>query len=276
MLATRAASALVMGALFLLAVFYLEPVGWAIMILAIAALASWEWTGLVAIARPGRGPAAACLTGICAWAALWTGAALGQPQAARTIPFYLAGGAFWLLLVPFWLRVQPAAERRLQVAAAGIAALLPASLALLELRTLGAWPLLAVMSIVWIADSAAYFCGRRFGRHKLAPTISPGKSWEGVGGAVLVLAVYAALLPADGLHRGAAPLAAPLRVAGVVVLGLVSVLGDLFESSLKRGAGIKDSGHIIPGHGGVLDRLDALLAMLPFALIGLHWISRPT
>jgi phosphatidate cytidylyltransferase len=127
------------------------------------------------------------------------------------------------------------------------------------------------MAIVWIADTAAYFTGRAFGRVKLAPQVSPGKTWEGVYGGLAAVAVYAlALVPlaADGGFTGAV---SPLAVAGWVVCAValagLSVVGDLCESLLKRQAGVKDSGRILPGHGGILDRVDALLAAMPAAAL---------
>jgi phosphatidate cytidylyltransferase len=128
--------------------------------------------------------------------------------------------------------------------------------------------LLGVMAVVWIADTAAYFSGRHFGRHKLAPAISPGKTWEGVAGALVALALYA----------GAASLLAGMPLLGLLLMvsGLlyVSVLGDLFESWIKRVSGMKDSGSTLPGHGGVLDRIDALTSTLPIATGMLMWLER--
>jgi phosphatidate cytidylyltransferase len=174
--------------------------------------------------------------------------------------------AFWVLVVPLWLR------RRWQLAASLPAALLGAGIliatwvALVQLHARSPWVVLAAMAIVWIADTAAYFSGRAFGRRKLAPQISPGKSWEGVYGGLAAAAVYAMLLvPAT---RDLAPGVAPaVWVLLVVALAALSVLGDLFESLLKRQAGAKDSGSILPGHGGMLDRIDALLSAMPAAAL---------
>ena len=127
--------------------------------------------------------------------------------------------------------------------------------------------LLGVMAVVWIADTAAYFAGRRFGRHKLAPTISPGKTWEGVAGAFCALALYAGAL---SMLVGMPLLSLGLMVSGLLYL---SVLGDLFESWIKRVSGMKDSGNILPGHGGVLDRIDALTSTLPIATGMLMWLE---
>jgi phosphatidate cytidylyltransferase len=127
------------------------------------------------------------------------------------------------------------------------------------------------MAIVWLADTAAYFAGRAFGRRKLAPAISPGKTWEGVYGALAAVAVYAlALVPfaqAAGYQGAPAPAAIAAWVVLAVALAALSVCGDLLESLLKRHAGVKDSGRLLPGHGGVLDRIDALLAAMPPAAL---------
>jgi phosphatidate cytidylyltransferase len=134
------------------------------------------------------------------------------------------------------------------------------------------------MAIVWVADSAAYFAGRRFGKRKLAPAISPGKTWEGVYGALIAVAVYAlALLPfAEGAGYSAAivPVSVIAWVALALALMSLSIVGDLFESQLKRNRGVKDSGKLLPGHGGVLDRIDALLAALPPAALIAHYLIR--
>ena len=128
------------------------------------------------------------------------------------------------------------------------------------------------MSVVWLADIGAYFAGRSFGKHKLAPAISPGKTWEGaIGGAVAVLA-YGLLLSSKLPPTLAGNL--PLLLMVLVLLTAISILGDLFESLLKRQAGLKDSSNVLPGHGGVLDRIDSLTSTLP--LVALVWlVTRP-
>ena len=133
------------------------------------------------------------------------------------------------------------------------------------------------MAIVWIADTAAYFTGRAFGRRKLAPEVSPGKTWEGVYGGLAAVAIYAlALVPlaaGAGFAGANSPLAVILWIAAALALAAISVVGDLCESLLKRQAGVKDSGRLFPGHGGVLDRIDALLAaMPPAALLALAFL----
>jgi phosphatidate cytidylyltransferase len=130
--------------------------------------------------------------------------------------------------------------------------------------------MLAVMALVWVADIAAYFAGRAFGRHKLAPAISPGKTWEGVAGAIAGVLIYGAAVLSYSPLAGKLPLPTAALAALLVLLTAVSVMGDLFESLLKRQAGIKDSSQLLPGHGGVLDRIDALTSTLPVAALILH------
>jgi phosphatidate cytidylyltransferase len=131
------------------------------------------------------------------------------------------------------------------------------------------WALIIVMSVVWIADTAAYAAGKSFGRNKLAPQISPGKTWEGAFGAMVAVAVYygvllLALAPEQRYFNGIGGL-------GLFLLILVlSIEGDLFESWMKRQAGVKDSGQLLPGHGGILDRIDGLTATMPLAALALH------
>ena len=151
----------------------------------------------------------------------------------------------------------------------GLLVILPPWLALVQLRQAGALTLLAVMAIVWLADIAAYVFGRRFGKHKLAPTISPGKTWEGALGAAGAVVVYGFVL-APGLPAVLGANYALLFVVLVVVTA-IGIIGDLFESLLKRQAGLKDSSNFLPGHGGVLDRIDSLTSTLPLA--AMVWLS---
>jgi phosphatidate cytidylyltransferase len=143
--------------------------------------------------------------------------------------------------------------------------LLPALLAVVQLRQLGALALLALMAIVWVADITAYFAGRAFGKRKLAPSISPGKTWAGAYGAVAGVVGYGLAASAIVDLPGPAVL-----IPVLVVLTVLSIVGDLFESLLKRQADIKDSSNVLPGHGGVLDRIDSLTSTLP--LIALGWL----
>jgi len=125
--------------------------------------------------------------------------------------------------------------------------------------------LLVIISTIWLADSAAYFAGKQFGRHKLAPAISPGKTWEGVAGALLAVAAYAAALKLSGA------VATWWVLPGLWVVTIAGIYGDLFESFFKRRANLKDSGQFLPGHGGLLDRVDGVIPALPIGMCLLFW-----
>ena len=258
MLRARIITALVLLPL-VLAALYLLPVAWfAVVFWVIVGLAAWEWAQLAGCSTPAtRATYVAALAALSA--GLWWFPAL-QPGVL------LAGSLFWLFAIVIVLRYPGSGNwlNRPVLAAAGWLALLAAWCGLLAIRGdgSGAHWVLWVMLLVWAADIGAYFAGRRFGSRKLAPAVSPGKTWEGaLGGAGLALVVSLAgllLLGADSLAW----------LPAIVVLIVVSVFGDLFESVLKRQRGVKDSGALLPGHGGVLDRIDSLLAVLPcFAVL---------
>jgi len=180
--------------------------------------------------------------------------------------------ALWLIVIPAWLRAGVGDSPRCLLPLSGVVVLLPAGLAMIAMQRA---ELLLALGVVWVSDTAAYFAGRAFGRHKLAPAISPGKTWEGVAGAFIATAAYAiicaVLVPEISGHvRGAVW---PLLLAGAELLLLASVLGDLFESALKRQASVKDSGSLLPGHGGLLDRIDSATAVLPIAALLMYWMT---
>lgn len=265
MLRTRVLTALVLAALLLLALFGLPETAWVLFCAVLMGVAAWEWSVLSGLSHG--------LSRFYPWITGVLFAVIGWQQLPMSISFGVFAGAclFWLVLAPIWL----AAKWHLRTAGnlnalLGWALLLPAGLALLLLRGDG-WRLLAVLMIAWVADSAAYFAGKAFGRHKLAPTISPGKTWEGALGALLGVALYISLLPKSFSFGFGAGLSASsgwtnlLWITCGVLLTAVSIVGDLLESLFKRQAGMKDSSTLLPGHGGVLDRVDSLLAVLPVA-----------
>lgn len=273
MLKSRLLTAAVLLAGFLLALFGLPPSGWVLVVAGVIGLAAAEWAGLCAMRGAARWTFAVAVA-----AAVWV-AASGFRVAAGGVAageWVLLGAAtiFWLAGAPVWLRAWEQIHSKTAWLIAGAAVLVPAGLAAVRLREDGAGTLMAVLAVVWIADSAAYFAGRAFGRRKLAPSISPGKTWEGVGGAMLGAGVFAAALAAAS--GGAASFAQRwLSITlTVALLVAVSIVGDLFESALKRRAGVKDSGSLLPGHGGVLDRIDSLLPALPVAALLVHAARR--
>lgn len=240
------------------------PTGlWGALMAIVVGLAGFEWARLGHFTQ-----GAARVYGIVlALAALAMPVLAGADWPALQSGLVMLAAAFWLVVAPLWLlrrwRVSSVPLR----AAVGALLLLALWAALMDLHARGPRVLLGAAMVVWIADSAAYFAGRRFGRHKLAPTISPGKTWEGVAGALVALALYGIAL---GRFAGVPPW--PLLPLLAVLL-YVSVLGDLLESWIKRVSGMKDSGALLPGHGGVLDRIDALTSTLPVATSMLMWLE---
>jgi phosphatidate cytidylyltransferase len=190
------------------------------------------------------------------------------PASGRlTLPetlIYGAGCAFWFFIVMPWLARHWQVRSPLVLGAVGWIVLVPAWLALARLQEDPA-RLLALLGIIWISDTAAYLAGKAWGVHKLAPSISPGKTWEGVAGAGAAVAVYYVALsrvaPTWGWWNG---IGGAVLFAGVTLMGMV---GDLFESCVKRQAEVKDSGTLLPGHGGILDRIDSMTAALPIAAL---------
>lgn len=179
---------------------------------------------------------------------------------------YVGSLILWLLIVPMWLAAGWRLTSSWWRVPLGLLVLSPLWAALVELRAHGSWWVLLIMSVVWIADSAAYFTGRWFGRHKLAPAISPGKTWEGVLGAVIAVMVYCGAILAALYSQQVNPQTWVIPIILMAILMLyLGILGDLFESWIKRLATVKDSGVLLPGHGGMLDRIDALTSTLPVA-----------
>ena len=274
MLLPRVITAVVLLAMLLPSLLAATPWPFALLTLLLIAAAGWEWSrlnGVATLAALGPG-ALLALAGL--WA-VYTGSVANVPSAV-----WWAAAAAWFAMGSLALRSGPTGWLRWPAVlrlALGMLALWVAWLALAQARSVGVYFVLSAMCLVWAADIGAYAAGRAFGRHKLAPTISPGKSWEGVVGGMLSVLVLAALWvllidrrwPVDSaslytqlVERFGWPGLLPLAL----VLTGFSVVGDLFESLVKRAAGAKDSSRLLPGHGGVLDRIDALLPVLPVAM----------
>jgi phosphatidate cytidylyltransferase len=171
---------------------------------------------------------------------------------------------FWLFVVPFWLRTKCVIQNKLSMALLGLMLIIPLWLALICAKAADPWLLLGLLTTIWIADSAAYFAGKNFGKHKLAPTISPGKTWEGVAGALIAVTLFGAVLYFYFEVKSVAIFPA------LWVITSFGVIGDLFESMMKRQANIKDSGDLLPGHGGILDRIDGIIPSLPIAILMIY------
>lgn len=193
--------------------------------------------------------------------------ALSLAGAAIERTVFGMAAVFWLLVAPLWLARGMNVDRADGLLLAGFIVVLPAALAMIWLD---ARRLLVVLVLVWVADSAAYFVGRAWGRHKLAPAISPGKTWEGAAGGVAGALVYAIICKRFFDEVGWAA-----YLAAAALLALLSIVGDLFESAAKRRAGVKDSGALLPGHGGILDRIDSATAVLPLAALLMALMKGP-
>lgn len=179
----------------------------------------------------------------------------------QSLPVFFVVSLFWLLLAPVCLANRYLPENRTLMSLLGFVLIGALWLAIVCAQGADPWLLLALLATVWVADTCAYVAGKNFGKHKLAPSISPGKTWEGVAGAVLGVMVFGAAL------KYAFAVDSWWLFPALWLLTAVSIVGDLFESLLKRRADVKDSGSLLPGHGGVLDRLDALIPAIPLALI---------
>ena len=268
MLKQRVITAVILAAIFFSAMFGLTTMQFAGLFLAALLAAMYEWGRLAGLNAAGSIALAGAVlvTGL----ALLFNSALDAPGGfADWIVLVTCGVAsvFWIFIAPLWLRCGWTTRLRVPMALLGALVVLATWVAVVQLHSRSPWLLLGTMMIIWIADTAAYFTGRQFGRRKLAPAISPGKSWEGVYGGLAGVLAYALLLLVFSPLAARAGLSRPLFVASALALAMLSVVGDLFESWMKRQAGVKDSGVLLPGHGGVLDRIDALLPALPAATL---------
>ena len=272
MLKTRVITALVLLALLLPSLFFLPQAYWALLVALFIGVAAWEWGGLLGF---GQGATTADRRG--------AGHTLCRCFPADPVAIgAAAGGALgvpWVMAVLWYCRALLVRSHSVLAAsemetAAWLA--WPADRYRRSLSDLaGTGPvagcrtrcLAGDLATVWMADIAAYFSGKTFGKHKLAPTISPGKTWEGAIGAGIGVVLYGIALR---LGFSFEPVGLPLWVLGLLAVTAISIMGDLYESMLKRQAGIKDSSNVLPGHGGVLDRIDSLTSTLP--VVALLWL----
>jgi phosphatidate cytidylyltransferase len=268
MLKQRVITAIILFVLFLAALFGLPTLGWQALVLAIIWQGAVEWARLSGLS--GRAAIVYWAVTLAMMAAMvWFDNSVAiERQTLLHLVWYVLAVLFWVLVVPAWLIAGWRPQNAWLMSAVGWIVLLPTGLAMMDLRAFNPWILLFVMTVVMMADISAYFTGKRFGKNKLAPAISPGKTWEGVIGAMIGVTVYViAVAWATGQYKHY-PVFPGVIVAGWWWVAL-AVIGDLFESAVKRQAGVKDSGALLPGHGGLLDRIDALTSTLPFAGIAL-------
>lgn len=268
MLKQRVITAVILFVALLAALFTLPPLAWS------ALIALMVWQGAVEWARmskmSGRFATAYCAVSLLLMIAIFW---LDSSYSSGIVPFphlfgYFAAVILWVLIVPAWMIAGWRPQNVWIMGLTGWAVLIPTGLAMIDLRSASPWWLLGAMSVVWVADTAAYFAGKKFGQNKLAPEISPGKTWEGVFGALLIVTIYVLIVGwSTGLFNSY-PILPGIIIASWWWVGL-AVIGDLFESAVKRQAGVKDSGTLLPGHGGLLDRIDALTSTLPFAALAL-------
>lgn len=262
MLKQRVITAIVLAIMTIWVVLKLPAVGFGAALLAVLLLGAWEWANLAGMVRwRGRLLYGALILALIL--AIWP--LVDSAIFVGSLLIIIFAG--WCC-VPIWLRHyadQP--NHPLTVKVVGIAILVAFWVALMGLRDgFGPGYVLFLLLLIWVADIGAYFAGRHWGQHKLAPVISPGKTWEGVWGATAAALLFALM--------GAAVLGVGSRWPWFVAICMVtvgfSIIGDLFESMIKRQRGVKDSGSLLPGHGGVLDRIDSLTAAAPVFLLGLY------
>jgi phosphatidate cytidylyltransferase len=255
-LSVRLATALVVIALLLAALLLLPSVWRAVLTTAIAGFAGLEWARLCRMS----GAAAWGYAGAMALAVVVT------YNSDPLLPAYAVSALFWIVVAPFWMWRGVAANQVRLLAPAGFVVLVPAAVAMAALPGL---QVVLILTLVSLADAGAYFIGSAWGRHKLAPSISPGKTREGAVGGLVVALAYAIICGAFVEGISWVPF-----LASAVLIAVLSILGDLFESALKRQAGAKDSGRLLPGHGGILDRVDSATATLPVAALLMPWILK--
>ncbi len=259
----RVGTGLLLAALVIVILLWLPPVVAVVAVMVVVAAGAWEWGGFAGLASHGQRAVYAAAVMLCV--------ALGWLAEPPVLVALLWCSAAWWVVATAWVVLAPGSGGRWAAGIAGFVVLVPAALGLGKLAELvpnGQLLLLFLLVLIAAADVGAYFGGRTFGRHKLAPRVSPNKTWEGFWSGVAAAACAATV--------GGWLLGKPLLpwVGVCIAVALASVVGDLVESMFKRQAGLKDSSSLLPGHGGVLDRLDSLSAAGPMFLLGLALLGR--
>ena len=263
MLKTRIITALVLVAAFIPALFLSSNLIWAVGMLLVSLVALYEWAKLIDVPQG----AALIYTLVCGVLGMTVIYLMGVNSFhwlfIQSLMVFVVALVFWVLFVPIMLTKLVVIKAKWLLLMLGLILLAPLWLALVSAKGANPWLLLTLLATIWLADTAAYFAGKNFGKHKLAPSISPGKTWEGVAGALVAVTILGGILHL----MGKANLAMLPLLWLVAILGVV---GDLFESLIKRQMNKKDSGNILPGHGGILDRIDGLAPSLPIAVLMIY------
>lgn len=264
MLKTRIITASLLMAAFIPALFLFNNTLWAFCMLGLSLLALHEWGVLIKLSAR-QSMLFLALAGAGGAVVIWLMTQYGfHLFFFKSLIVFFVAALFWLFVVPILFKTKYVVGNKFGMACLGL--LLISSLWLALICAKGADPalLLVLLATIWIADSAAYFAGKNFGKHKLAPTISPGKTWEGVFGALVAVTLFGAILYLGFDFKEWAVFPA------LWIITLLGVAGDLFESMMKRQAMLKDSGSLLPGHGGILDRVDGIIPSLPIAILMIY------
>ncbi|WP_297324272.1 phosphatidate cytidylyltransferase [Nitrosomonas sp.] len=266
MLKARILTTIIILPLFLSAIFYLQDIFWVTFLLALTAIGAREWSKLAQLSVRNT-IAYMLLTVLVGGELLFLLRESVQISiySSDLLWVYILSVIFWIVGAPLYLKQLYTIKNPVIWMLIGWIVLLPTCLALYQLRVISPLLLLGFMATIWISDTAAYFTGRSLGKHKLAYTISPNKTWEGVAGALIAVLIYGLAWNFWIAEASSAITLIPLLMA----MAILGIIGDLYESLIKRQAGVKDSGNILPGHGGILDRIDALTSSLPLATLAL-------
>ena len=264
MLKTRIITAIVLIAAFIPALFKLPDVYWAGLMLIITLLALREWAQMVGLSNK-QIYVYLIISLTIGLTVIWR---LQQNNLHhffyQSLVIFAVIACFWVVIVPIWFAKQYKLRGLIPKVFLGWLLMLPLWLALVCAKIVDPKLVLALLATIWIADSAAYFAGKNFGKHKLAPSISPGKTWEGVAGALVGVTIFGIILYFSfGIHTLA-------LFPGLWLVTLLGVAGDLFESMMKRQMNLKDSGNLLPGHGGILDRIDGVIPSFPIAILMIY------
>jgi len=260
MLKERVITGLIALAIILVVLFVMPPLAVKVVIAALMIAGAWEWSGFLKLESSGA------RMGYVGLFAVLLAAAAGLDDERMVEMVFKVALAWWLVAL-LWVFAFPTPIPRIAGWICGALVLIPTYVAIISLHTLQPALLLFVLVLVWAADIGAYFAGKQFGRVKLAPNISPGKTWEGVLGGLL-FAVVLVLVGSRWLQTDLEVLL-PFCLA----VAVISIIGDLTVSMFKRNAGVKDSGRLFPGHGGVLDRIDSVTAAAPLFALGINWVG---